>query len=48
MCVILGVKTQTQLNIKNVGHDMAKVGEPCNAYAHAKIPALFVSMSSLV
>ena len=29
---------------KNAGHDMAIVGEPCNADAHAKIPALFMSM----
>ena len=26
---------------KNAGHNMAKVGEPCNVDAHAKIPALF-------
>ena len=29
---------------KNAGHDMAIVGEPCNADAHAKIPALFMSL----
>ena len=27
---------------KNAGPDMAIVGEPCNADAHAKIPALFM------
>ena len=26
--------------IKDAGHDMAIVGEPCNTDAHAKIPAL--------
>ena len=29
---------------KNAGHEMAIVGEPCNADAHANIPALFISM----
>ena len=29
---------------KNAGHDMAKVGEPCNADHHAKIPTLFMSI----
>ena len=29
--------------LKNAGHDMAKVGEPCNVDAHANnIPALFM------
>ena len=32
---------------KNAGHDMAIVGEPCNADTHAKIPALFISMLCL-
>ena len=31
-------------NSKNSGHDMAIVGEPCNADAPAKIPALFIPM----
>ena len=29
---------------KNAGHEMAIVGEPCNVFAHAKIPALFITM----
>ena len=29
---------------KNAGHHMAIVGEPYNADAHAKVPALFKSM----
>ena len=28
---------------KNVGHDMAIVGEPCNGDAHANIPYLFMT-----
>ena len=32
------------LECKNAGHNMAIVGEPCNADAHAKITALFMSM----
>ena len=28
---------------KNAGHDMAIVGEPCNADANAKILALFIN-----
>ena len=32
------------IKAKNAGHDMAIVGEPCNAAAHAKIPALFMSI----
>ena len=27
--------------LKNAGHDMAIVGEPCNVDAHAKMPGLF-------
>ena len=29
---------------KNAYHDIAIVGEPCNIDAHAKIPALFITM----
>ena len=29
---------------KNAGNDMAKVGEPCNVDAHAKILARFMTM----
>ena len=29
---------------KNAGHDIAIVGEPCNADAHAEIPTLFMPM----
>ena len=32
------------LENKNAGHDMAIVGEPCNANAHAKILALFINV----
>ena len=32
------------IKVKNAGHEMAKVGEPCNVAAHAKIPALFITM----
>ena len=38
------VKLVKQTIGKNAGHDMAIVGEPCNADAHAKIPALFMPM----
>ena len=30
--------------MKNAGHEMAIVGKPCNVDAHAKIPALFITM----
>ena len=29
------------MKVKNAGHDMAIVGEPCNVDAHAKMPGLF-------
>ena len=32
------------LTNKNAGHEMAKVGEPCNVDAHANILALFMTM----
>ena len=35
---------KVKVKAKNVGQDMAIVGEPCNTDAHAKIPALFMSM----
>ena len=34
----------TDIELKNAGHEMAIVGEPCNADVHAKIPALFITM----
>ena len=30
--------------LKNAGHNMAIVGEPCNADAHAKYLALFINV----
>ena len=33
-----------KVQLKNAGHEMAIVGEPCNVDAHAKIPALFITM----
>ena len=32
------------MELKNAGHEMAIVGEPCNVDAYAKIPALFRTM----
>ena len=41
---ILAFNLYAFTDMKNAGHEMAIVGEPCNANAHAKIPALFISM----
>ena len=35
---------KNEVNLKNASHKMAIVGEPCNVNAHAKIPALFITI----